>query len=547
MFIDVKNMPANYEHLRTRLRIEQARCLNWGEKVGLVEELMNESSKTFQLNYNLILEILLEMQKAFRSSMSIQQKFDPIAAASHPPQQSSSPASERKSFKDRTLAVWKKSGHVVGRIEWMMVKKNGFEKLTESLIHFNNRIESFLDRNTLDEIRRGQAQHNLMLLQVTQQIGDLHGLVAALRLDKSAKKDAVSLSRASTLVADDDQLSLLASLAAFKAHTLELAASKIPASQMEVDINELVEDARPQKSTRQIARLKERSVWIEKREAIHDIDTIPGYKAQLTSFVKELAMILSSNEKPQTFRSPQCLGYCYDQQSNGHALIYDWPAGNDDSNATIISLRDSIVSSVKVPLNLRISLACQLAESILHLHAVNWLHKGFRSDSVLFTTVNGEVTFTDAIISGFEFSRPALPEAITVTHVFPLEQDLYRHPELLDLEPSRSKKSHDIYSLGLVLAEIALWEPIEKITTVEVRRSRLYQVRERMLDSRYGILASISERAGDIFANIVKRCVLGGNAIGVALGADEEKPEVGAAMQQVFYNEVVSQLRSLKV
>ena len=51
----------------------------------------------------------------------------------------------------------------------------------------------------------------------------------------------------------------------------------------------------------------------------------------------------------------------------------------------------------------------------------------------------------------------------------------------------------------------------------------------------------------DIFANIVKRCVLGGNAIGVALGADEEKPEVGAAMQQVFYNEVVSQLRSLKV
>ena len=68
-----------------------------------------------------------------------------------------------------------------------------------------------------------------------------------------------------------------------------------------------------------------------------------------------------------------------------------------------------------------------------------------------------------------------------------------------------------------------------------------------MLDSRYGILASISERAGDIFANIVKRCVLGGNAIGVALGADEEKPEVGAAMQQVFYNEVVSHLRSLKV
>ena len=550
MFIEAKDMPAAYEHLRTRLLIEQTRCLNWGEKVGLLEELLDEPSEFLQLNHNLILNILLEVQKAFRSCMKVTEKYDPIVAASSQRSVDVVRGNNRSAFLEKTLAVWQKGGRVARRIEWVMIKKDSFEELIKKLIQFNDRIESFLDRNTLDDLRQAQAQSNLMLLQMTEQVGQLRDLIAAVRLEQIAGSDLLpSLSRATTLAHGDDRLSSLASLAAFKAHALELAKSTIQAPTLEIQMKDLEFVAQSRK-IRPVAKLKGRTVWIEWRESPEELDTIPTYKIQLADRVRKLAAILASPSKSPTFRSPDCLGYFLDEASTPqrYGMVYDWPLGDSEKGAHITSLRDAFVSGRRVPLNSRIALACRLAESLLHLHAVNWLHKGFRSECILFTSVGDQDwTLSDVLVSGFEFSRPALPDAVTVTYVFPNEQDLYRHPDLLEPEPARSKKSYDIYSLGLVLAEIAMWQPIEEITSIEVRRSRLRQVRERILDEKTGILDSISERAGNVYAEVVRRCIIGGESLGVSPGADEENPEVGAEMQKIFHAEIVSKLRALKV
>ncbi|KAF2233284.1 hypothetical protein EV356DRAFT_533926 [Viridothelium virens] len=549
MFIEAKDMPATYEHLRTRLRIEQTRCLNWGEKVGLLEELLDEPSQFLQLNHNLILNILLEVQKAFRSCMVVTKKYDPVAAASSRSSAIAISESHGSTFLERTLAAWRKGGRVASRIEWSVIKKDSFEELIKKLIHFNDRIESFLDRRTLDDLRQAQAQSNLMLLQVTEQVSQLRDLIAAVRLEQTAGPDmSPSFSRASTFVDRDDQMRSLASLAAFKAHALELEKATMEAPNLEIQMSDLV-SLDQLRATRPVTKLKGRSVWIEWRETIADIDAMPKYKRQLADRVRALATILASPSKSPTFRSPDCLGYFLDETSRPqrYALVYSWPLGDSDLGAGIASLRDALASSTRISLNSRISLACRLSESLLHLHAVNWLHKGFRSDCVLFTAAGDrDFILSDVLISGFEFSRPALPDAMTVTHVFPVEQDLYRHPDLLDPEPARSKKSYDIYSLGLVLAEIAMWQPIEEITGIEVRRSRLYQVRERMLDEKTGIFDSIAERVGDIYAKVVRRCISGGESLGVDIGADEEDPKVGAEMQKIFHAEIVSKLRALK-
>lgn len=38
------------------------------------------------------------------------------------------------------------------------------------------------------------------------------------------------------------------------------------------------------------------------------------------------------------------------------------------------------------------------------------------------------------------------------------ERNLYRHPEIQDIARSSFSKVHDLYSLGVVLLEIALWQ-----------------------------------------------------------------------------------------
>ncbi|KAL9087158.1 MAG: hypothetical protein Q9165_006809 [Trypethelium subeluteriae] len=549
MFIEARDMPATYEHLRTRLRIEQTRCLNWGEKVGLLEELLDEPSEILQLNHNLIVNILLEVQKAFRSCMVVTDKYDPIAAASAWTSTIAISRSSSSTFLERTLATWRKGGRVASRIEWATLKKGSFEELIKKLIHFNDRIESFLDRSTLDDLRQAQAQSNLMLLQVTEHVSQLRDLIAAVRLEQTARPEtSPSFSRASTFVDRDDQMRSLASLAAFKAHALELEQATMEAPDLEIQMDGLV-SIDQSRSTRPVAKLRGRSVWIEWRESLEDIDAMPNYKMQLTDRVRALAAMLASPSKSPTFRAPDCLGYFLDETSTPqrYALVYSWPLGDSGTGARIASLRDALASSIRVSLNSRIDLACRLSESLLHLHAVNWLHKGFRSDCILFTAAgNRDFILSDVLISGFEFSRPALPDAMTVTHVFPLEQDLYRHPDLLDPEPARSKKSYDIYSLGLVLAEIAMWQPVEEITGIEIRRTKLYQVRERMLDERTGIFDMIAERVGITYAKVVRRCIEGGESLGVDNGADEEDPKVGAEMQKVFHAEIVSKLRALR-
>src|SRR5271170_905829 len=76
IFLDAAGMPENFEHLRVRMRIEQVRLLNWGEKVGLLEDMLEQPSVALQLHRNLIIDILFEIQRLFKGCLKIKEKFD---------------------------------------------------------------------------------------------------------------------------------------------------------------------------------------------------------------------------------------------------------------------------------------------------------------------------------------------------------------------------------------------------------------------------------------------------------------------------------------
>ena len=556
MFLDVSGMPIEYEHLRTRLRIEQSRCLHWGQEVGLVEDMLDEPSKLLQLNHNLVLDILQEIQRSFRSCLAITSKYDPYLAAQGPNSQMTvSPQirSTKNSPLQKVLALWERGGRLVGKVEWTMLRKDSFEELILRLIQYNDRIESFLDRSSLEDVREMQVQSNLMLLQMTDKVDSLRILVEAMQIDQGSNTDnSTSLSRSSTLVSrtvENDKS--FVSLATFKAHYLKITMEPNPQKSLLIPFETIHFDGDPNYAGRQTAMLGQRPVWLEWRETADAFLKQRRYLQQIDERVQTLASILSAADKPTEFRSPKCIGYTKAEQEGKprYALVHQNLDIGDGHTTEFVSLRERIEARRGMPsLNKRIELATTIATSVLYLHAVNWVHKDIRSDNILFMRETDQsARLSKPMLAGFEFSRPALPEEVTVTHQYTLEQALYRHPDLLTGSADRSNKSHDLYSLGLLLAEIALWTPIEDIAQVEVRRSKIIHVRSQMLDKQNGVPSWLAQRVGLKFCDATMSCLDGSLSAGVGGESNEESPEVSAEMARLLYESVVQKLKSIKI
>lgn len=554
-------MPAAYQHFRTRLQIEQTRLLNWGEKLGLVEELLDHPSQTLQLNRNLIIDILLEIQASFKSCVKVTSKYDRHVRAQ---EISTIPIvnGAKNSFLERTLARFDSPAKLSARLQWALIKQDQFEKLIEQLIELNDRIEGFLDRNTLEDLRLMQQKSNLMLLQLTAQISQLQILAGALQLPgKSGVNVRPGLSRSFTLEgsanADADQ-ALLASLASFKALELSSEIATDAAEMMLVSREDLSITSVPISGSRILTTFHNQPVWVEWRDSI-------GYSRPQTELdmiiqdrVAKLAALLGSSMKPSAFRAPKCLGYFRDEKGDDeprYGLIYEPPNPSVTDLRTMTSLRDLLDSTPPPSLNKRVALACVLSESLLYLHAVNWLHKGVRSESVLFFPEgkNGSTDgalLSDLVLAGFDCARPDLLEELTIRNPSNVQQDMYRHPSLLQHNSGTTyQKSYDIYSLGIVLTEIALWSPVENIAKIplgtKAARSRVLGIRETLLSST--IEASLCERVGENYTHAVLACLKGGEAVGVMAGADEGQPGTGARMQQVFFEDILARLRNIKL
>ncbi|KAL8893580.1 MAG: hypothetical protein Q9192_005125 [Flavoplaca navasiana] len=150
-------------------------------------------------------------------------------------------------------------------------------------------------------------------------------------------------------------------------------------------------------------------------------------------------------------------------------VILELPPGLDGPPTTLLSALSSQASfsSFRPSLDARMRLARALAETVLLLHSINWLHKSIRSETVLLlseaTTTSppprGPPNLEHSRLSEFEYSR--LDNDFTSANPdFDLQRNIYRHPERWDYPKESFPKIHDIYSLGVVLLEIGLWEPI---------------------------------------------------------------------------------------
>ncbi|KAK3342311.1 prion-inhibition and propagation-domain-containing protein [Neurospora tetraspora] len=218
-------------------------------------------------------------------------------------------------------------------------------------------------------------------------------------------------------------------------------------------------------------------VWIEwKPMGNHAEGSIEEKVADLRTLT--LAEMLHL-PKPDSLHVPECIGYLDARDDFGadmYGFIFKAGKGVKWLADEIVSLYNLLGNEMLKPsLSQRVDLALKLCTTVLNLHSVNWLHKGIFSDNVIFyfhsfdwdtePEKRKQPVYDPGkpLLCGFGYSRPE--NSKTTARSLDTAWDLYRWPAIQREHPTdqNSRKTYDLYSLGLVLLEIGHWKPLDEI------------------------------------------------------------------------------------
>ncbi|GKZ35911.1 hypothetical protein AbraIFM66950_006746, partial [Aspergillus brasiliensis] len=195
--------------------------------------------------------------------------------------------------------------------------------------------------------------------------------------------------------------------------------------------------------------------------------------------IKDVAYLLRSDRKPAQFRTLDCLALVRELKPDGttkYGLVYE------RKHPVSFSLRDILAQKQRqIPLGDRFLAAQSMAIALLYLQLASWVHKGIRSDNVLYFAPTPEfVNFNEPFLIGFDMSRPNKENEMTEVPRGELRFNLYRHPRVQGVpidaanaaaehsqNPAASRERfsvlHDMYSFGIILLELAECRCIEDL------------------------------------------------------------------------------------
>jgi hypothetical protein len=189
---------------------------------------------------------------------------------------------------------------------------------------------------------------------------------------------------------------------------------------------------------------------------------------------EQVSRLFQKDCKEGTVYVMQCLGFVLpDKMTMG--LVFRPPpnfAGPPVSLNAIMRDNFESASAVVPDLEDRIRLAKNLSTALYQLQCSGWLHRNVSSHNVVFfpvTTEHGvKVDYSQPKVIGWQTAR--YDDQIyfqTSEYSSVWRKNKWAPQELPYIHPSRPaarirfKRSFDVYSLGIVLAEIAFWEPID--------------------------------------------------------------------------------------
>lgn len=239
---------------------------------------------------------------------------------------------------------------------------------------------------------------------------------------------------------------------------------------------------------------------------------------EVESRISHLAELLQA-PKSDEFKSLKCQGWFHEPSQRCFTLIFAKPAAFSNNDWSTMCLQDVIkhTSSAKRPtLDQRYDIALQIAKALQKWHQVSWVHQSVSSHNVIFfrrdTDVllergRGDISYSAPFLQGLDFARPNQAPSLGRAVEDP-EHDIYRHPKRQGPARQGHRKIHDIYSLGVVLLEIGLWQCATSI--VPIRQGKNFNVTDmvqRLIDAADSRLAHY---AGSSYRDAVIVCLTGG-------------------------------------
>lgn len=244
---------------------------------------------------------------------------------------------------------------------------------------------------------------------------------------------------------------------------------------------------------------------------------------RLDALLSILTKLSSSQPQLATLR---CLGYFEDPRQPRFGLVFELPtstySGASDAHKSVDELRPVTLLSVlqtgskslnnsnsaTPPLEDRFRLAYSLATTFSKIHGENFVHKDLNSSNILVFRKNRrqsantralQYALRSPVICSFDLFSEYDIEAVNTMPTL----NIYRHPDDPKFTGSK-EKSHgsqfDLYSLGLVLLEIGLWQPLADLWKPKYTLS---DFKQRVEDVYIRRLAS---KCGTAYMQVVRDC-----------------------------------------
>ena len=160
----------------------------------------------------------------------------------------------------------------------------------------------------------------------------------------------------------------------------------------------------------------------------------------------------------------QCLGYLTHPRLE---LVFRIPSNlkNPRSLKSLIARQNGNEPASKPAIHSRLSLAMALSEAV---HSARSVHKSIQPETILLfekwdedeTQCNDETSLGVPILTAWSMSRK-IDELSSRLGEDDWMKNIYRHPQPQGLQlEKRYHMGHDLYSLGVCLLELGLWEPL---------------------------------------------------------------------------------------
>ncbi|KIW30595.1 uncharacterized protein PV07_06329 [Cladophialophora immunda] len=602
-------MPKEAEALRTALLMEYHRILNFADVAGLLElEYQQDLPTVLKTDKLLLVAVLSQIQNLMEDFAALNGRYDQLKDTDTPEQKQQSLATDlAKDFASITVKYERsaeKRTHLRGtnhvramvtntkgiimqpkRLWWVAFDADVFKALLGKLAGYNDFLVGILQDQHAQRVEETTRNTFIEMVQVRTSVDELKRLVTAAMVfaERETANRGITRGRA-----ENDKI--LGSLASFKQSAI---LTSTPDAQRPPQYEELVRSA--QKNRRPVsynaaleqqkdggrqdfisrrvnakyasAEGSETLVWIEWKAYKTELDRShqPQRMVPLKKNIQRVSELVTllQMEKPKEFRVPQCLGFFDDNDDrddddedddNDHdrfGLIFE-KAVQDKETDPPVSLYDAIHTLECPPLRDRIAIARGLASSILYLHAVGWLHRALRSDSVIFFREGSPfkkasfIKYHEPYLSNFEYARPERDGAATTATDSQLASnyfDLYRPPSYQGpFAQGNYRRSFDVYSFGILLLEIAAWQPIQDLVGMpgyqKANSDNLASIPGRALSS--DLLSRIEQGMGKGYRTAIETCIRGEEALGLAPGDNESNALVAAKMQRAFTDKVLS-------